>query len=79
MYATMIERIEAEISQLSLPDQLWLVERLIHHLRLHTQLARPSVESQLVAMAQDPDIQRELREIAGEFAGTEANGLGSST
>ncbi len=41
MVATMIERIEAEISQLALPDQLWLVERLIHRLRLRTQQARP--------------------------------------
>ena len=29
MNASSIERIEIEISQLALPDQLWLLERLI--------------------------------------------------
>jgi hypothetical protein len=75
MYATHVERIEAEISQLPFPDQLWLVERMIHRLRMQTQPARPSLESQLAAMAHDPDIQRELHEIEIEFAGTEADGL----
>ncbi|MCE7988354.1 MAG: hypothetical protein DYG89_44920 [Caldilinea sp. CFX5] len=77
MYATNIEQIEDEINQLPFADQLWLAERMIHRLRLHTQVARPSLESQLAAMARDPDIQRELREIEMEFAGTEGDGLDS--
>jgi hypothetical protein len=75
MNAMMIEQIETEIQQLPFPDQLWLVERLIHRLRMHTQAMRPSRESQLIAMANDLDIQRELREIETEFAGTEVDGL----
>lgn len=75
MYATNIERIEDEINQLPFSDQLWLVERMMHRLRLQTPTARPSLENQLAAMAHDPDIQRELREIEMEFAGTEADGL----
>jgi hypothetical protein len=72
MYATSMERIEAEINQIPFPDQLWVVERMIHRLRRQTQTTRPSLESQLAAMARDLDIQRELREIEIEFAGTEA-------
>ena len=77
MNAMMIEQIETEIQQLPFPDQLWLVERLIHRLRVHTQVMRPSRESQIMAMANDPDIQRELRAIEAEFAGTEVDGLAS--
>lgn len=75
MNAIRIEQIDAQIQQLPFPDQLWLAERLIHRLRLHTQPARPTLESQLLALANDPDIQRELREIEAEFAGTETDGL----
>lgn len=75
MYATNIERIEDEINQLPFSDQLWLVERMMHRLRLQAPTARPSLENQLAAMARDPDIQRELRKIEMEFAGTEADGL----
>ena len=32
-------------------------------------------ESELAAMAADPDVQRELREIRADFSGTEADGL----
>ena len=77
MYATSMERIEAEISQLPFPDQLWLMERMIHRLRIQTQSPRPSLESQLAVMAYDPEMQRELREIEMEFAGTETDGLDS--
>ncbi len=79
MNAMLIERIEAEINQLPFLDQLWLVERLLHRLRLPTQPVRSLLESQLMAMANDPDIQRELRELEAEFAGTEADGLGRGT
>ena len=70
------EQIEADIERLSLPEQLRLMERLAHLIgqRAH---AVPSVqEGDLVAMANDPAIQRELRDIEEEFAVTEADGLG---
>jgi hypothetical protein len=65
----------SHITQLPLPDQLWLMERLAHHIRQRTLPTRASLESQITAMAHDPDIQRELRQIEAEFADTEADGL----
>ncbi len=35
----------------------------------------PDIESELAAMAADPDIQREIATIEDEFAETEADGL----
>jgi hypothetical protein len=70
-----LERIEAAIAQLSLAEQLWLMERLAHRIRTRT-LQTPTVpESELAAMAHDPAIQRELQQINAEFAVTEADGL----
>ena len=70
-----LERLEADISQLSLSDQLWLIERLAQRTRQRTLPDQPTLESQLAAMASDPDIQRELRQIESDFAGTELDGL----
>ncbi len=72
-----LERIEADIRQLSLTEQLWLIERLAQHIRIRTLHVESRSESQLAAMANDPDIQRELRLIEAEFTGTEADGLGA--
>jgi len=70
-----LERIEADIAQLSLAEQLWLMERLARRIRTCT-LQMPTVrESELAGMAQDPAIQRELQQINAEFAVTEADGL----
>jgi hypothetical protein len=70
-----LERIDADIAQLSLAEQLWLMERLAQRIRTRT-LQMPTVqESELAEMAQDPAIQRELQQINAEFAGTEADGL----
>jgi hypothetical protein len=38
-------------------------------------LLRADIQAQLAAMAADPDIQREIRAIEAEFAGTELDGL----
>jgi hypothetical protein len=76
MNASLLERIETEISQLALPDQLWLLERLVQRIRKGTLHAQPAaLDAQLAAMAQDPYLQRELKVIEAEFAGTEADGL----
>ena len=66
-----LERIEADIAQLSLAEQLWLMERLAH--RIRQQTLRPLIvqESDLAAMAADPAIQHELQQIDAEFAVTE--------
>jgi hypothetical protein len=70
-----VETIETAIDQLSLAEQFRLVERLISRIRSRA-LGAPAVpEDALATMASDPAIQQELREIAAEFAGTEADGL----
>ena len=75
MAASTLEQIEADIAQLSLAEQLWLLERLAHNIRTRT-LQTPTVqEGALAEMADDPAIQRELQQIDAEFAVTEVNGL----
>ena len=69
--------IKSRTSRLSVEEQLWLLEHLAHELRVHPAGSRKRFEENLVAMAADPDIQRELREIEAEFATTESDGLES--
>lgn len=77
MTTATLERIETDIAQLSLTEQLWLMERLVHRIR-HVSL-RPLIvqEDDLVAMAADPAIQHEIQHIDAEFALTEMDGLDS--
>ncbi len=70
-----LERLEAELDDLSWTEQLWLLERLARRIRAHTPTSPPDLDRQLAALADDPDIQRELRQIAAEFAQTEADRL----
>ncbi len=75
MSISCVERLAADIDQLSLNDQLWLIEHLAHRIR-HATLRIPHIpESDLTAMANDPDIQQELRQIETEFVTTESDGL----
>jgi uncharacterized protein YicC (UPF0701 family) len=67
-----VEEIEERISRLPVNDQLRLIERLAHRLR---ERKRDDIDQELAAMANDPNIQRELQEIESEFAGTESDGL----
>lgn len=70
-----VERIEADIDRLSLADQLWLMERLAQRIRRTALPAPADLASQLAGMANDPDIQRELRQIEAEFAVADLDGL----
>ena len=70
-----LEQIEADIHQLSLSEQLLLMEHLAHRIRACTLRPPPPTTEQLAAMANDPDIQRELQQIETEFTETEADGL----
>lgn len=76
MSTVLMQQIEADINHLSLPDQLWLMERLANRIRKHALPNRQSLENQLAAMADDPAIQRELRQIEHEFSGSEIDGFG---
>lgn len=69
-----LESIESDINQLSFLEQVQLLERLAQRIRRQTE-RRQSIDDQLAAMAADPDIQRELRQIEAEFSGTELDGL----
>jgi hypothetical protein len=77
MTTPVLEQIEADIEHLSLAEQLWLMERLVHRIRTRTLRTSPVQESDLVAMAHDPAMQCELAQINAEFAATEADGLDS--
>lgn len=72
---TQIEQIEESFSRLSRREQLWLLERLVHHLHESTIREQQFAETALAAMAVDPEIQQELHKIEAEFASTSADGL----
>lgn len=74
MHVSVLSQIEEHIQQLSLVEQLWLIERLAQRLRAHLR-APNTCEHALAAMAADPDIQRELRCIEEEFAPATADGV----
>jgi hypothetical protein len=69
-----LSQIEERIAQLSLAEQLWLIERVAQRLR-DTLGAQSTFDQQLAAMAADQEIQQELRRIEEEFAHTAADGL----
>ena len=70
-----LSQMEDRISHLSLAEQLWLMERLVQQIREKTVNTKSQFESDLMAMANDPQIQNELRQIEEELAFTEADGL----
>ncbi|MDH5717732.1 MAG: hypothetical protein OEZ22_08840 [Spirochaetia bacterium] len=65
--------IEKEIENLSLDDQLLLIENLVHRLRKNKE--NQGFEKQLEKMATDPQIQKELNNINEEFKIAETDGL----
>jgi hypothetical protein len=74
MHASVLSQIEERITQLPVDEQLWLIERVAQRLRESMRKQR-AFDAQLVAMAADPDIQREIHQIDEEFAETESDGL----
>lgn len=75
MDSSVLERIEAEIKQLPFEQQVSLMERLAHRIRESAIEPQRTFQNALTAMADDPDIQREIKKIEREFAGVEADGL----
>jgi hypothetical protein len=69
-----LSQIEESIYELSLDEQLWLIERLAQHIRSAITIQN-NIETQLMAMANDPQIQNELQMIEKEFAVAEIDGL----
>ncbi len=75
MNMPILSQMEDSISRLSLAEQLWLMERLIQSIKENTVNQKSRFERDLIAMANDPQIQHELRVIKEEFAFAEADGL----
>jgi hypothetical protein len=74
MNLSALSQIEESIYQLSLAEQLWLIERVAQRLR-EKFVAQSTFDQQLVAMAADQEMQQELRSIEEEFAPAAADGL----
>lgn len=67
-----LNEIEQSIRLLSREEQLWLVERIIHNMRVSSlqdtsNITADSLEQQLANMANDPDVQAELIAINQEM------------
>ena len=75
MNASAISKIEDSFNQLSLTEQLRLIERLVQRVRENMAGDETTFEVQLTAMAADPEIQSKLQQIEAEFVLTEADGL----
>lgn len=73
MAVSQLDLIMGEVQRLPANEQLQLIKRVVDLLEHPAQ--PPRAEDELAAMAADPDIQRELRAIETEFAGTEMDGL----
>lgn len=76
MNMPILSQMEDRIGRLSLDEQLWLMERLVQRIKENTANRRSQFENDLIAMANDPEVQSELREIEKEFAFAEMDGLG---
>ena len=72
MSAAQLHAFESQFNQLSADDQRMLLDRLAADRRRKEAIR---FQSELAAMAADPDIQREIRAIEEEFAATEQDGL----
>ena len=69
-----LAQLEEQINRLSLDEQLWLIEKLAQ--RIRQNMAEQNTQDDLLAaMANDPEIQRELKLINEEFASVELDGL----
>jgi hypothetical protein len=72
-----IQEIENKFAQLPRETQWSVIERLVHRLRCSEELSSRGIwEAGLAAMAADPEVRCELKQIEQEFAPTEADGLG---
>jgi hypothetical protein len=75
MNDSIVTQIEDGFSQLSITEQLALLERLVHRVHEATLNNRSDLDEQLALMSNDPEIQSELRNIEREFSLAEADGL----
>ncbi|HZM05692.1 MAG TPA: hypothetical protein VFC44_22040 [Candidatus Saccharimonadales bacterium] len=76
MIASAENEIESQFARLSPASQLTVLERLVKQMRKGFVQGEDKWESELEAMARDPEIQREFSLISTEFSVAEADGLG---
>ena len=74
MNLSALSQIEEHIYQLSLAEQLWLIERVAQRIR-EKLVAQSALDQQLAALAADQEMQQELRSIEEDFAYAAADGL----
>ena len=74
MSNSVLTQIEDGFKQLSTSEQLWLIERLVHHAHEATLKQSNDADAQLALMATDPQIQNELGRIEQDFSYAEADG-----
>ena len=77
MATQFLDRFENDFARLSPEAQLGLLERLVHRVRMTVFGEAGTCESALAAMALDPQMQGDLRDINTEFEAAEADGLSS--
>ena len=70
-----VHEIESTFAQLPAETQLSVIERLVHCMRTGSGAALDSWETELPAMAADPEVQAELQRIEAEFSAAETDGL----
>lgn len=79
MLSIVLNDLEEQISLLSRQEQLWLIEKLARRLREVDTNGNPTkvsdFDEQLALMANDPEMQTELKQIDEEFRATEMDGL----
>jgi len=75
MATSALSEIESQFARLTPEAQLSLLERLVHRTRVAVSGRRDTWETDLAAMAADPEMQCELSHIDAEFSVTEADGL----
>jgi hypothetical protein len=74
MSQMVLSQIEQNILQLSTDEQLLLISRVAERLRKKS-VEDSEFEKQLMEMANDENIQKELKEIEADFLHTELDGL----
>ena len=67
MNQSILSKIEDNFSRLSLPEQLWLIERLIQHTRESALNKEIALKSKSSTIATDAEIQGELQQVEAEL------------
>jgi hypothetical protein len=67
MAVSPVNEIESQFAQLSTETQLILLERLVQQLRQTLEAPPQSWDAELCAMAADPQMQKEPKQIDSEF------------